>query len=310
MVEVIREKGDFIKASLVIPTYNKLERLKFVIESLKNQTENSDNYEVIIVDDGSSDGTSEYVNNIQVPFKCRYIAQTNKGRSAARNIGIQNANYEIVIFSDDDMILDPEFIHNRLQYYKNKKYVVHGKIMELSRLKFFKDPSKGIFYNDIRLSESTKRTMLKSCIFLEIMHDKDLFQKKIVETAKVPAIEGLIKRLLLDYPSAMDWVSFVGGNISAPKSVLVDVGGFDETFGSNWGCEDVELGYRLMQKGIKFVYAEDSVNYHIAHYHKNANKEHSVNFQLFYSKYKEPKIQLFGDFASGKITAQDVINRL
>lgn len=299
-----------MKASLVIPTYNKLERLKLVIESLKYQTEKKENFEVIIVDDGSTDETAEYFHKLRLPFELRYIYQERKGRAAARNTGIYNANYEIVIFFDDDLILDREFIYNRLQYHKDAEHVVHGRIMDLPKVKFFKDPVRGIFFDNIKLHDPVKKILVKNLVLPEMLQDEALFQANIVSAARMTALEGLIKQLLDKYPGRMDWVSCVGGNLSVAKNILLEAGGFDEGFGLEWGCEDIELGFRLMKRGCRFIYADNSVNYHIAHYRVNAMEEHSKNLKYFYDKYKEPQILLFDDFISQRIKAQQLISKI
>ena len=71
--------------SIVIPTYNRVGLLARTLESVWGQR--FKDYEVIVVDDGSSDGTQAYLQNIG--NKVRYIRQANRGPGAARNIGIQ-----------------------------------------------------------------------------------------------------------------------------------------------------------------------------------------------------------------------------
>ncbi len=142
------------------------------------------------------------------------------------------------------------------------------------------------------------------------MHNDDLFQDNIVNSARMTSLECLIKQLLEKYQDKMDWISCVGGNLSVTKKILIEAGGFDEGFGLEWGCEDIELGFRLMKEGYRFIYADDSVNYHIAHYRVKAIEKHSNNLKYFYEKYKEPQILLFGDFISQKITMQQLISKI
>ncbi len=78
------------------------------------------------------------------------------------------------------------------------------------------------------------------------MHNDDLFQDNIVNSARMTSLECLIKQLLEKYQDKMDWISCVGGNLSVTKKILIEAGGFDEGFGLEWGCEDIELGFRLM----------------------------------------------------------------
>jgi len=84
--------------SIVIPTYNRQDRLKEAIDSVLAQT--YPHFELIVVDDGSEDNTSELVANYNADIV--YIGQENKGPAAARNRGIQAARYNIVAFLDSD----------------------------------------------------------------------------------------------------------------------------------------------------------------------------------------------------------------
>ena len=85
--------------SVVIPLYNKEKYIKRAIESVLNQT--FQKFEIIVVNDGSTDKSAEIVQNIKDP-RIRLINQKNAGVSAARNRGIQEAKYEYIAFLDAD----------------------------------------------------------------------------------------------------------------------------------------------------------------------------------------------------------------
>jgi len=84
--------------SIVIPTYNRLEFLRQALSSVWSQT--FTDYEVIVVDDGSTDGTTTWLQT-QVE-RVRVVAQSNRGPGAARNTGAQNAHGAYVAFLDSD----------------------------------------------------------------------------------------------------------------------------------------------------------------------------------------------------------------
>lgn len=95
--------------SVVIPLFNQRDLVLRAVKSVFSQT--ASNYEVIIVDDGSTDGSAEQV----APFlidkpNCRLISQTNRGVGAARNAGIQQAKYDWVAFLDADDAWFPEHL--------------------------------------------------------------------------------------------------------------------------------------------------------------------------------------------------------
>jgi glycosyltransferase involved in cell wall biosynthesis len=103
--------------SIIIPTYNRLPRLKQVIAAIEAQEFPLERAEVIIISDGSTDGTHEYLEGLRTPLSLRFIPQTNAGPAAARNNGFRNARGEYVLFIDDDVVPGPQLVgeHMRLQ---------------------------------------------------------------------------------------------------------------------------------------------------------------------------------------------------
>ena len=94
------------KVSVVVATYNGSRTLQNCLESLARL--NYDDYEVILVDDGSTDRTPELAKSFP---SVRYLRQTNQGLSAARNAGIRAATGEIVAFTDDDCRADEDWLY-------------------------------------------------------------------------------------------------------------------------------------------------------------------------------------------------------
>jgi glycosyltransferase involved in cell wall biosynthesis len=93
--------------SIIIPTYNRASHLKETLASALSQTK--DNYEIIVVDDGSTDNTEEIISSIKDP-KLNYFKKENGERGAARNYGVMKAKGNYVTFLDSDDQLKPYFI--------------------------------------------------------------------------------------------------------------------------------------------------------------------------------------------------------
>lgn len=296
----------FFMISIIIPTFNKLTRLKLTLFSIELQS-TSREYEVIIVDNGCEDGTEEYLRKLSPPYPMKYIVTKNSGRAAARNEGIKLARGELLIFVDDDVILTPNFIEEHAKS-QTIPQIVHGEIRSLVQLKFFADPTIGVLYPNISAERVSVSYLKEMCI---TEYDiKSNFQKKIVEKGRVSTLERIIQEVLEDTDNQSDWIGFTGGNISIPKKWIEEVGGFDENFGTIWGCEDIELGYRLHEAGYPFSLNLKAVNYHMMHYRSSFRKDHQITANYFYEKHKDTKILKFQKFVEGTINRQDLIKDL
>lgn len=106
--------------SIVIPTFRNPGPLRQTLESLRQLDYPSDRYEIVVVDDGSRDGTAAAVDAVagELP-PVRYHAQSRGGASRARNQGARLASGEVLIFVDDDMLVPPTLIDHHLQALEN-----------------------------------------------------------------------------------------------------------------------------------------------------------------------------------------------
>ncbi|MGA3291934.1 MAG: glycosyltransferase family 2 protein [Candidatus Microgenomates bacterium] len=98
-----------MKISIIIPTYNEKLVLEDCIESLGEQT--LEDFEIILVDDGSTDGTVEILRNLQSTISnFHFFEQKHQGAGAARNLGAERAKGENLVFVDADMTFDKDFL--------------------------------------------------------------------------------------------------------------------------------------------------------------------------------------------------------
>lgn len=98
--------------SIVIPTFNRWQSLVRTLESIEQQDVIDDNFEVIVVDDGSADGTGKYVEDFRRTTKItlKYYYQHRAGPGKARNLGVEKAEGDIILFCGDDTIFDRDML--------------------------------------------------------------------------------------------------------------------------------------------------------------------------------------------------------
>jgi glycosyltransferase involved in cell wall biosynthesis/GT2 family glycosyltransferase len=209
--------------SIIIPTYNRSEVLLECLTALAEQNFPMADFEVIIIDDGSSDGTADAVKSFAAPYKLSYLHQQNAGPGAARNHGISQAKGEFILIINDDAILEKDclLVHSEVQ-----KKIRGRKLAVLGTFDYWKEGLQNPF------------------TFL-LQNSSLVFAYNIMENAKI-------------YNYRFFWTC----NISLPRQALLDVGGFDENF-SEPMMEDTELGYRLQKMGWAVLYTDLAKSEHI-----------------------------------------------
>ena len=121
--------------SIVIPTHNRKELLQKALISLSDQTYPKNKYEVLVADDGSTDGTGEMVRFLKTPYPLSYRWQENKGRSGARNLGVSLARGDLTLFLDDDVIAHHHLLEEHVGYHEtHPNILVMGGIKPAAQL--------------------------------------------------------------------------------------------------------------------------------------------------------------------------------
>ncbi len=101
-----------MKYSFIIASYNRLEEIRELLNSAESLDFDPAEFEIIISDDGSKDGTGDFVQNYMSGkgLQLKYIHQENKGPGEARNHGMKNAKGEYFIFVDSDCMFPPDYL--------------------------------------------------------------------------------------------------------------------------------------------------------------------------------------------------------
>ena len=200
--------------SAILCTFNRAELLSQTLESILGQTLDRSNFELIVIDDGSMDETRKVVESFERRLPLRYAYQANAGLASARNHGIYRSQAPLLLFLDDDDLCSPNLFEEHVK--------THGQ------------------YPDNHFA-----------VLGYVALDPNLSQKPMLNY--VTEVDGY----LFSYPDlkhgdVLDYTYFWGGCSSCKRKFLIDYGVFNPVF--RFGCEDIELGYRLSKSNLKVVY--------------------------------------------------------
>ncbi len=122
-----------MKASAIVVTYNRASILTHCIEKLLAQS--ADDYEVIVIDDGSTDSTRDLTKKIK-DKRFRYFKnKEKKGQPQARNKGIKHSKGDIIIFVDSDVLVDENFIRDHIKLHKRRDgLIVQGMVRHIRKI--------------------------------------------------------------------------------------------------------------------------------------------------------------------------------
>ncbi len=110
-----------IKLSIVMATYNRVELLAKQLKAFESQSINRSEYEIIIVNDGSIDGTEKFLDQqLFLVSNLKVINQKNSGPAAARNNGVKHAISNVIAFTDDDCIVDPHWAQTIISRFESE----------------------------------------------------------------------------------------------------------------------------------------------------------------------------------------------
>lgn len=122
-------------------TYNRKFLLERALAALFEQDLPPDQYEIVLVDDGSTDGTGDYVRTLAPPCHFTYVHQENSGLAHGRNQGIRRARGEIVLFIDDDIVASPQLLAEHVKTHEqHPDQVVRGWVNHIDDLENITGP--------------------------------------------------------------------------------------------------------------------------------------------------------------------------
>jgi len=275
-----------MECSVIIPYFNRKELLFNTLIAL-NKQQCEKKFEVILVDDCSKDLQEKELEKLNLNFELHYIKNDKQYSSAySRNIGIQNAKGNIIIFMDCDLLVDTHYIENHLKFfeYSQKKEIIQ-----------------------IGLRKTLK----------EVINDNYSFNDLLKYDYSIDTRENIFKTYSYNLATIKGaWHLVWSNNISIPKKVLEKYGVFDPYF-KNWGLEDVELAYRFTKHGVNIAYnplVEAFHQFHERHYNSELFHQWKKNLDYFIEIHPELPVMLqiiFSDFfdSEKRIVLEEKDNR-
>lgn len=243
--------------TVVVPVHNREENIRYTLWALEAQTLDPVLYEVIVVDDSSTDHTKRTAESVVRGGKMQLTVVTSPKKdtwnaSVPRNYGVQisNPSFEAVVFVDSDVLLN----RDALQYYyddfkRNPDRVVIGAYDWLPRMALTREVIHDDFNRVIRC-DLPKLPIEGSYGYLG--HDMRMASFEKATSAD------------MTFDTIFDALACFGGNLMMSKKIFNKCGGYDETM--KYGIEDGDFGLTLHEHGVKFSYDIRTIGYH--HWHK------------------------------------------
>jgi len=210
--------------SVVIPTRDRPSILTKCLQALARQTLDPLLYEVIVVDDGSVEEVAGPLEQVSQKLSIRRLTQQKKGPAAARNLGVQNARGEIVVFIGDDIIAFPDMLEAHRQFHK-----AHPA------------PQKAMLGYTLWSPEGPVTP------FMRYLTGAGGHQFRYSELKDLQAV---------------GYEHVYSSHLSVKRRFLLEQGLFDEAF-SYAAYEDSEWGYRLAKRGLEVLFNTGAVAYHL-----------------------------------------------
>jgi glycosyltransferase involved in cell wall biosynthesis len=220
-----------MKISVIVATYNRIDALDFVLQSLETQTDS--NFEILIADDGSKSDTKDFIQDFKLKSKLqiKHVWHEDLGFRLAliRNLASAKASGEYFIFLDGDCVVQPDFVAQHRQLAK-----------------------KGCF-------TTGSRALLNEVLTKDILSWPHWDFKKFTDNLLSYRLSGGINKywplkIKLGDGAWRNYKKFVwrrikGCNMACWKTDAQAIGGFDEAM-TGWGHEDADFVFRLQNTGL------------------------------------------------------------
>ncbi|MBR6403059.1 MAG: glycosyltransferase [Eubacterium sp.] len=283
------------KISVVMTTHNKAKYLDLTLAGYQQQSYKD--FEIVIIDDGSTDNTKEIIDSYKNDLNICYAKYEKIGISKVRKATLELAKGDYIIITDDDRIPCKDFVYShKKKLDSGEKCVNVGK--ECLILSFFMRDVKYKFIDEFKiytlypeLLELTEKQMFTA---QDIRDNYDevinkYFLSDYTESRLVDMVDRYGEELNGFY---LGWSRAFGGNMAFDRTLCNKALEYDENY-KGYGIEDIDFSYQLFLQGFVFHFDSDAKNYHQEHPRsKVENSDMYKNFQYFCSKYPTLEVQL------------------
>ncbi|MFH1681748.1 MAG: glycosyltransferase [Candidatus Eisenbacteria bacterium] len=214
--------------SVIIPTYNRASLVRESIESVFAQT--FKDYEIVVVDDGSTDNTGVLLDPLVEAGRIRYVRTPNRGESAARNVGLEMACGKYIAFNDSDDLFTPRKLEKQVAFLESSPGIAlvhsgYGKFDEEGRELGYRDTSRfaGRCYPRILLEWTVLMAVPTVLVRASVMGEVGGFDERMKRAADLDMWRRITMRHPIGVlPEMLSRVRVHRGNVSEDKALAED----------------------------------------------------------------------------------------
>ncbi|MBR0865886.1 glycosyltransferase family 2 protein [Bradyrhizobium diazoefficiens] len=232
--------------------------------------------EVVIVLDDPTTPEPPIASSATLVSEYRIVRGRGQGRAAARNDGARAAHGDALLFLDGDMLTASDLIAQYVKAFATSRGFVRGRVRELLGAASCSDLAVGgPGFPAAKISE------LRAVGF-----------SKVGYRTSSNLLEQAVEARFIDGDESIPaWIASAGANFMIARDIWIMLGGQNECFGRQWGCEDLEFSYRASEQLGTMTYAEDAVGYHLSHSQPDRWVDHKATLDLFVKLHSDRSVR-------------------